>query len=358
MIKKEKYYPKGIDKVIRTGSQWNGTCPLCYKQDKFYMNMYTGLWDCKSCSETGNYFQFLKKTGQKEDIKRKKTKIKKVKFKLENESKNEKLNVQSLFQHKTVEPEDKENIPKAISLPDHFIKIKKASKYVHVYIKSRRYKLREFDKVLHTYFCGEGKWWNRIIFPVIMKGKVRGYLGRWIEDKEHPPVKRKYRNSSGTDFSLMLANYDNLVPKDMVIVTEGILSGFRIGYNWTCTFGKKISSFQMKLLKKKDVKKVLLLFDANAKKEIVKLAARMYENKFEVYILLLKDGDPDDLDNNDGKLYIKVVKESEKYFPTKIVGFDLKTDKELNIRRYKNEDKKSKRVVRCKLQQEQKMVES
>ena len=38
-----------------------GSCPLCGKEDHFYVGKSNGLWDCKSCGESGNTVQFLQK---------------------------------------------------------------------------------------------------------------------------------------------------------------------------------------------------------------------------------------------------------------------------------------------------------
>jgi hypothetical protein len=36
-----------------------GCCFVCEKEDHLYVNEHTGLWDCKSCGESGNLYQFL-----------------------------------------------------------------------------------------------------------------------------------------------------------------------------------------------------------------------------------------------------------------------------------------------------------
>jgi hypothetical protein len=44
-----------------TGSQAIGVCPFCGKEKKWYAHVKTGLWDCKSCGETGNSVEFLRR---------------------------------------------------------------------------------------------------------------------------------------------------------------------------------------------------------------------------------------------------------------------------------------------------------
>jgi ribosomal protein L37AE/L43A len=41
------------------GDQYNGPCPFCEKEHKFYFNKQN-LWDCKSCGKSGNLTNFLR----------------------------------------------------------------------------------------------------------------------------------------------------------------------------------------------------------------------------------------------------------------------------------------------------------
>lgn len=41
-------------------AQGNGDCPLCSKAGKFYVQVDTGMWDCKSCGQKGNIYTFLR----------------------------------------------------------------------------------------------------------------------------------------------------------------------------------------------------------------------------------------------------------------------------------------------------------
>ncbi len=41
-------------------------CPLCRKEKHFYVNRFTGLWDCKKCGESGNLYQLKARLGMRE----------------------------------------------------------------------------------------------------------------------------------------------------------------------------------------------------------------------------------------------------------------------------------------------------
>lgn len=54
-----------ISKVSQeaSGPQYMGDCPCCGKKNKFYMNAGSGLWDCKVCFESGNFWTLSSKLG-------------------------------------------------------------------------------------------------------------------------------------------------------------------------------------------------------------------------------------------------------------------------------------------------------
>lgn len=62
-------YSLGVE-LERNGdsTQAIGTCPICDREKKFYINRSTGQWDCKVCGESGNIYTLLThifKRGQK-----------------------------------------------------------------------------------------------------------------------------------------------------------------------------------------------------------------------------------------------------------------------------------------------------
>lgn len=308
-----KYNPH-ISNQKLSGKEWNGDCPICGKKGHFYMSSITGLWDCKKCGETGNWYKFIKYNKEgvtsetKEDNKKKKQIILSGKIPLDI------LQEESKDVTKLSNDLGKIKIHKVptISLPENFYDItKKKTPEAYQYIIDRGYSKQLIEKydLMYSYI---GKFWNRIIIPIYIKGNLKGYLGRWIPT-ENLETDRKYRNSYGTDFSKLLGNYDLIDIKKPVIITEGSFSSFRIDKNSVYSFGKKLSDTQIALLKKKNVKEVVLLFDADAQYEILKISEKLNDYDFTTRILLFDDGDPDDLDNSDGKLYERILDQSEIY---------------------------------------------
>lgn len=50
----------GVDLGEPDGDHAHGTCPLCGREEKFFVNAETGLWDCKRCGVSGNPTTFLR----------------------------------------------------------------------------------------------------------------------------------------------------------------------------------------------------------------------------------------------------------------------------------------------------------
>lgn len=314
------FYNPHLNNQSLTGSgQWIADCPFCGKQKHFYMNSKNGLWDCKVCLEKGNWYQFQKRVGsgvdnENEEVKEKKKKARKSSKLISSlESINEHFEERKLLRsiNQNIDEKFKYEIPPDIYLPNSFIPIKKSNaKRAYEYLLKRKYNKYHISKYDLMYGTN-GIYFNRIIIPVYLDGSLKGYLGRWIPDEELEEVKRKYRNSYKTDFAKLLGNYDLINPCDPVIICEGAFSSYRIDYNSVFSFGKKLSKSQIYLLKKKKVKEVLLLFDSDAQKEIIKLGNLLKGENFTVRILLFDQGDPDDLENEDGKLYERLLDESQ-----------------------------------------------
>lgn len=308
------FYNPELQNQNLSGIEWNGNCPMCGKSNHFYMNSKNGLWSCKKCGEEGNWFQYQRKvkigfTIEEEETNKIKNKIK-IFGKLPNflEDEKEEIKLEGLSGE-----ENKKFIYKVlptIELPNSFIDIsKRKTPEAYNYIIKRRYSkglIEKYDLMYGT----SGNYFNRIIIPVYLRGRLKGYLGRWIDIPNYKPEK-KYRNSYGTDFSFLLGNYDFINKKKVVVICEGAFSSYRIGFNSVYSFGKKLSNEQIYLLKKKYVKEILLLYDSDAKIEIVKIAEKLLNENFIVRILFFENGDPADLAGDN--IRERVLEESKIY---------------------------------------------
>lgn len=303
------YNPNLINQKL-VGNEYIGDCPFCGKENHFYFNRESGLFICHKCSESGNWFRFMKlvKKGNVEEEKTGRRKnVELVSIVLDDEVK-----------------QTKEDEIEPVELPEEFLPVTKTGTLkAYKYLTEKRKFTKQQIKKYNLMYAREGKFWNRVIIPIYMFGKLYGYFGRFIPI-DRLNIKKKYLNGYGMDFSKMLWNYDNIDNSKPLVLVEGAFGGMRIGDNVVCTFGKKISKYQIELLKLKKVKVIILLYDADALSEINKFGGRLIED-FNVRIYPLKKGeDIDDFDNSDGMLYQKIFKFSKPYSFNEVVSSNLK----------------------------------
>lgn len=252
-----------IEKETRS-NQYIATCPFCNKAQHFYINKTTQQWDCKKCGETGGIYKllrFLDKTYLLGAPTVKKVpEIKSIREMEELESSKENTEIQPL-------PD--------IKMPVGY----KVYDWVNPYLQQRKITLED---IKHWEF-GQTKLVSRylgyVLIPIKEDGKVKGFIGRY-GSKNVPEDKLRYSNSLGTDFSCLLFGYDDVIKgkTDTVIITEGLFDAIAVtkklnlfadeSIRAVCTFGKKISQVQIQKLLAKQVRKVVLLYDYDALKEI------------------------------------------------------------------------------------------
>jgi hypothetical protein len=111
---------------------------------------------------------------------------------------------------------------------------------------SNRYKVSYCKRSVYSYAC------NRIIVPVLVKNKLKGWQARFIGDldwkgpnkKVLPP---KYYNSPGSHFkSGTIFNFDRMQRWYTGVIVEGVTDVFGFGDMAGCIFGKKMSDRQIR----------------------------------------------------------------------------------------------------------------
>ena len=255
----------------RTG-QYVADCPFCGKDGHFYINVKTQMWDCKKCGEYGNIYKLLSHLGktyllggrtiQADDEIRS--------LKSLNESGDEEVVLEEL---------------PVVKMPAGW----KVSKNSTAYLLGRgisaadcvRYNIGDTKLV--------SKFKNYVLIPIYDNNKVRGFIGRY-GSKQVPDGKLRYNNSIGTEFAKLMFGYDEIVSGETstVVLVEGIFDKIAVDKTlglWdsndvkcVCTFGKKISAYQIEKLKSKNVHRVLLLYDFDAIKDIKKYGLVLEQN--------------------------------------------------------------------------------
>jgi hypothetical protein len=138
--------------------------------------------------------------------------------------------------------------------------------------------------------------YDHLVFPVFYNKKLMGWQARLVEDAPRP----KYYIPKGMDKAKLLFNSDRARLYQDVIVCEGVFDTIRVGYNAVCTFGKKPSNRQLRLLRDYWPNgEVILLYDPDTAEESSLLAARYTSAGFFKkgcrYIKLPEGKDPADM---------------------------------------------------------------
>lgn len=261
-----------VEKETRSG-QYISTCPFCNKSQHFYINKKTQKWDCKKCGESGGIFKLLRHLDKLyllgAPTVKKVDEIKSIRQIQEDEAEQSSGEIKPL-------PE--------LKMPAGF----KVFDYVSPYLQQRHITMED---IRHWEF-GQTRIVSRFIdyllIPIRDGGKIRGYIGRYAS-RHVPDGKLRYSNSLNTDFSCLLFGYDDIIEgeTETVIITEGLFDAIAVTKKLNlfddntiravCTFGKKISETQIKKLLAKKIRKVILLYDYDALKDIRHYASLLNE---------------------------------------------------------------------------------
>lgn len=246
-------------------------CPSCGDDDlKCYVNPIKGVFHCFKCSFSSkkhDLFDFVAKT---EHISRSVAVMR-----LLNEY-TPTLPTDITGMLSSILYESKVEMPahdiRVISgLPANCKKLEDMTSPYAMYLLNRGLTWAEIQQ-MQTYFCDDASsaLYQRVVWPVYGREKD---LVSWASRTIDPEYKgkMKYLNCPDTDISKTLWPF--VSPRGtMVILCEGILDCMavrRLGLDAYCTFGKKLSEAQRKLLLHWNVLEAVLLWDPDAKKDIV-----------------------------------------------------------------------------------------
>ena len=247
-------------------------CVFCGKEGHMYVNKNTQLFDCKKCGEYGNIYKLLSHLGKT--------------YLLGGRTIQADDEIRSLKSLNESEDEEVvlEELP-VVKMPAGW----KVSKGSTAYLLGRG--ISAADCVRYNIGSTKlvSKFKNYVLIPIYDNNKVRGFIGRY-GSKQVPDGKLRYNNSIGTEFAKLMFGYDEIVSGETstVVLVEGIFDKIAVDKTlglWdsnevkcVCTFGKKISAYQIEKLKSKNVHRVLLLYDFDAIKDIKKYGLVLEQN--------------------------------------------------------------------------------
>ena len=179
---------------------------------------------------------------------------------------------------------------------------------------------RGFEKWQYeSYTIGRSRFSSRlkdyVVFLILEDKENKGYVARitWSAERissHEKSTKRKvprYINEAGVDFGKLLFGIDEIDDYvQEVILVEGVTDkanvdrllsrlGSLYKVKCLCTFGKKISDEQIEKLYRKNVDRVVFLYDPDAVEASKQYSVRMRHRFKEIRVGFLKNKDPGDL---------------------------------------------------------------
>jgi len=290
-MKLKEHELKNIIKITKKSrNTLYGICPKC-KRNEFGISLTKenhpfGCFRKKNCGFSGNIYTLLK-------------------F----------LNIQTISKEtyngltieEVLEEENgiKFEILKEIKMPIGFRDLFKTNNVsLFEYLINRGYKDEDFInyKVGHTTLQIEHK--GRLLIGFIQNKRLVAFIGRSLKDSVTP----KYLNSK-TDFSKLIDGlYENQYSEATIVEghfdrinTRNMYQELGIQNRVLCTFGAKISDYQIALMQSEGITEVNLFFDPDVLK-VVKATINNIGNRFfKVNIMTLenKEIDPGDASKNE-----------------------------------------------------------
>lgn len=237
-------------------------CPWCGKSNHFYVNK--GLnsrnilhgYDCKKCGISGSIYTLL-------------AKLNSLHLLQGHEIQHDKLN-RFDFENQNVSNEFDEYLIENKKLPIGSKNLDFESDE-YQYLLTRKFSEIDFELYQPKYTKSKKAFKDYVIVPIIQDYEIKGYVGRYIGKDDDQP---RYKNSKDTEFSKLLGGFDeiNKSTKTLILV-EGYFDKISVttemGLHYIdelkccCTWGKKISEYQIWLiLNKTNITNIILMYDA------------------------------------------------------------------------------------------------
>lgn len=252
-----------------------GTCPSCGRTDKFGINLGMNRTNCFVCGYHPTPLTLVTD--------------------LENFSSfNETLQYFKTFEGvRYIEPKIERIEKKQVELPEGYTNIalghSRLGKTARAYVKRRGFDVH--DAALKGWgYCNTGDYAGYLILPFYTAGELTYFNGRLLVG-----IGPKYQNPRIEDFgtgkSLILYNADALFMYSEIYLLEGVFNAETLGANGIATGGKNISDYQISLINKSPVKRVIIVLDPDAIKNAIRIGLQLAFYK-EVKIVTW-DGDKD-----------------------------------------------------------------
>jgi len=272
---------KLLEKVLMKSYQMkNGEhafhCPFCnHHKKKLQINTETQKWHCWVCNKGGYKIGILlRKINAPKNIISEVLKI--------------------LGDYQGVSKEKEEVTKYDVSLPQCYKPLWKKSDdplYKNAIHYLRQRNIGSLDILRYSIgFCSSNGYSNRIIIPSYdTDGKLNYFMARDM----FPNSKFKYKNPPMSKDTVGFELFINW--KEPIVLCEGVFDAITIRHNAIPLFGKFPSKTLVMRLVEKQVKKIYVALDEDAKQDAIKLSKFLMDYGIETYLLNMRDKDPSEL---------------------------------------------------------------
>ena len=251
-------------------------CPFCnHHKKKLQINTETQKWHCWVCNAGGYKIGILlRKINAPKQIISEVLKI--------------------LGDYKGVKYEKDKKTEYNVSLPQCYKPLWKKSDnplYKNAIHYLRQRNIGSIDILRYSIgYCSSNGYSNRIIIPSY---DADGKLNYFIARDMFPNSKFKYKNppmSKDTVCFEMFVNWN-----EPIVLVEGVFDAIAIRNNAIPLLGKFPSKTLVMRLVEKQVKKIYVALDEDARQDAIKLSKFLMDYGIETYLLNMKDKDPSEL---------------------------------------------------------------
>lgn len=297
-------------------------CPFCDKTGHFYINKGVtkkGIihgYDCKKCGVAGSVFTFLAKLNALYLIEGRQVvhdKLTKLEF-----EENEQLDSVDI-----VVPDKK--------LPIGAKPIVAGSDF-YTYLQSRKFQEIDFEYYQPHQTKIISKFKDYVIIPVLQDYSIKGYVTRYAIDKKDSRYNKealRYLNAKNVNFGCLLSGIDEVNQNtNTAILVEGFFDKISVttelGLHYIdelkclCTFGKKISTEQIKLIRKTKITTLILMYDERDAVNDMKKISQELKKYFNVLVASTGDNDPGDCTKQDFLMILDDLKSPDEFWLDKI----------------------------------------
>lgn len=258
-----------------SGDETSFHCPFCHHQKKkLAVNLNSQKWQCWVCGSKGNSLYGLFRSLSADD--------------------STFIQLRNIIGEKGYQTSTSDTQTEIyFSLPEDFIPLITAprdweTKNVINYLKKRGITRDDIIKY-NIGYCPSGLYKNFVIIPSYDEnGKLnyfvaRNYYNSSIKYK-NPPVSK--------DTVLFESTISYELP---IVLVEGVFDAISVKRNCIPLLGKRILPTLYQKLLEKDVKKIYIMLDNDARSEALEIAKKLMEQHIQVYVVELNDKDPNDL---------------------------------------------------------------